>query len=446
MRLFASLGPPPSVRHLRAAGSIAYCSPTLPEVFSPVSAYLALLRQAPALLGLGVLLSLGSSFGQTFFISIFGAEIRSAFDLTHAGFGGIYSFATLTSAFCLIWVGRLVDVLSLRAVMLLTMSGLALACLTLASAEALLTLWLAMFGLRLCGQGMMSHIAITNAVRSFREERGKAVSISSQGISLGEILFPLIGIWALMWDWRSAWYLFAAAIMIIFAPTALTLLRKANVRTPSQDRHATGAPDVSPDWTRNEVLKDPRFYLLMPGGLTSAFITTGIFFHQIHIMSLKGWSPAMFAASLTAYALAATSSSLTIGALVDRLTARRVLPFVVLPMTGAMLCLLGGSAWMLWPMMALLGCSSAGLSVTLAALWAELYGTRHQGAIRAVVTSVMVCGSALSPIAFGWVFDLEIPLNALLYALIAYTLVGAWLFRLAMQRSVPAAVILPSDP
>lgn len=410
-----------------------------------MSAYLALLRQAPALLGLGVLLSLGSSFGQTFFISIFGAEIRSAFDLTHAGFGGIYSLATLSSAFCLIWVGRLVDVLSLRSVMLLTMTGLSLACLTLASADALLMLWLAMFGLRLCGQGMMSHIAITNAVRSFREERGKAVSISSQGISLGEIIFPLIGIWALTWDWRSAWYLFAVAIMLIFAPTALGLLRKAKGRATSQERHATETADASPDWTRSDVLKDPRFYLLMPGGLTSAFITTGLFFHQIHIMSLKGWPPAMFAASLTAYALAATSASLIVGALVDRLTARRVLPFIVLPMTGALLCLLGGSAWLLWPMMAFLGCSSAGLSVTLAALWAELYGTRHQGAIRAVVTSVMVCGSALSPIAFGWLFDANITLNTLLYALITYTLVGAWLFRVAMQRMPRVVAVVSSQ-
>ena len=64
----------------------------------------------------GLLLTIFSSFGQTYFIALFGAEIRQTFDLSHGDFGGIYMIGTLTSAATLVWVGRVVDHYSVSAV------------------------------------------------------------------------------------------------------------------------------------------------------------------------------------------------------------------------------------------------------------------------------------------------------------------------------------------
>ena len=67
-------------------------------------AYLQLLRTYPHFLGFGVLLCASASFGQTWFISLFGGEIRAAFSLSHGDFGAIYSAATLASGVSLVWV------------------------------------------------------------------------------------------------------------------------------------------------------------------------------------------------------------------------------------------------------------------------------------------------------------------------------------------------------
>ena len=61
-------------------------------------------------LGAGILLTFMPSFGQTFFISIFGGYIREEFGLSHATWGTICSLATLASAFVMIWAGVLTDI------------------------------------------------------------------------------------------------------------------------------------------------------------------------------------------------------------------------------------------------------------------------------------------------------------------------------------------------
>ena len=59
---------------------------------------LAFLRDNAPWLTAGVLLTFLSSFGQTFFISIFAGHIREAFDLSHGQWGGIYTLGTTASA------------------------------------------------------------------------------------------------------------------------------------------------------------------------------------------------------------------------------------------------------------------------------------------------------------------------------------------------------------
>ena len=48
------------------------------------------------------------------------------------------------------------------------------------------------------------------------------------------------------------------------------------------------------------------------------------------------------------------------------------------------------------------------ISAVWTALWAELYGVRHLGAIKSLGTSLGVFGTALSPALFGWILDADL--------------------------------------
>ena len=76
--------------------------------------YINFIRNNALFLITGALFSFLSSFGQTFFISIFGSEIRSSYGLTNGEWGMIYMIGTATSATVMVFAGGLADKFRVR--------------------------------------------------------------------------------------------------------------------------------------------------------------------------------------------------------------------------------------------------------------------------------------------------------------------------------------------
>jgi MFS family permease len=363
------------------------------------------------MLAFGFLLTLFSSFGQTFFISLSGGHIREEFGLSNASFGLLYSAATLGSAAALIWAGRWLDTADLRRYVIGVCLGLTAACIGMASASHVALLGLSLFGLRLAGQGLMPHTAMTTMARRFDTGRGTALSIAALGHPTGEALLPTVMVAAVaLLGWRTTWSVCAGVLLLAVLPTLILLLRRdpGEAATPAPPGSSTTGdrPIASRDWTRGEALRDPRFYLLLPALLAPGFINTGVFFHQIALVEGKGWPLSVFAASFAFYAATTIATSLSIGPVIDRIGAVRLLPIYLLPLTAALLVLslshdpMGAAGFM-----ALAGVTAGMSAVMVAAVWAELYGTRHLGAIRAMSVSIIALSTALSPGLFGWLLD-----------------------------------------
>ncbi|UUZ71425.1 MFS transporter [Polaromonas sp. P1(28)-8] len=178
------------------------------------------------------------------------------------------------------------------------------------------------------------------------------------------------------------------------------------------------------DWSRSEVLRDPLFYAVMLAMVPPAFIGNTIFFHQVYLVELRGWSLTAFASSFTLYALMTIAFTLISGQLIDRVGGLRLLPFYLLPL-GLALLLLGSvqAAWSMFAFMALYGVSN-GFSLSLyGSLWPELYGLRNLGAIRAVILSMLVFASAAGPGLGGLLIDAGVSYPALIVGLGVYCVV-----------------------
>jgi MFS family permease len=406
------------------------------------------------LLAFGLLTALFSSFGQTFFIGTFGDVLREEFSLSAGQFGGLYSLATLGSAIALTWTGRQFDRMPLRRYVTWVALGLVVACVLMSTARSVWMLGLALFAMRQTGQGLMSHTSSTSMARAFDSARGRALSIAVMGYPLGQAVLPAIVVAGMARvGWRVVWAVVAAAVLVGVVPLLRGLLRDglgdAPVVEPERDG-ASGdgeaddragatrvlgptpradAPPVDPagvtgvEWTRGRVLRDPRFWLVIPAAIAPGVILTGIFFHQAELVASKGWDMATWTALFTIFAACQIAGSLGAGPLVDRVTARAVLPFFLLPMTaGLVLFALGDGmgVWLAPAFLALQGIT-AGLSMTLGgALWAELYGVRHLGAIRATVTSFGILGTAASPVGMGALIDLGVGAAALAWLAVGY--------------------------
>ncbi len=375
------------------------------------------------LLAFGTLASLASAPGQTLVISLFNSDIRSAFALSHGDFGGLYMIATLTSAAVILWSGKLIDQFDLRSVFAVTTIGLCLACLLAGWSSGPLSLLLALFLLRHFGQGLMSHIAVTSVNRYYQHVRGKASAIVNQGFTLAEATLPItISSLIVYAGWRQSWFVLGLTAAFVVLPLLLLLIADHKRRhgayldrlaiLDDDMRNNLGGP-AQRHWTRSEMLRDPRFYGVVPVVLTPSFFNTGLMFHHQHIVIAKTWTLETWYLLLMAYAISSIIFSLIAGTLVDRHGAKALMPVFCLPIALGGLCLMAGSAEM-WIAGILIsfGAASGMTGAVTAPYWAEVYGLRHLGSIKAVATAVMIFASALSPALYGWLFDAGVTVPA----------------------------------
>ena len=231
----------------------------------------------------GFALTYFSSFGQTYFISASISAWQAAFDLSHGEFGRLYMFATLGSAICLPFLGRLVDVFSAHRTIVFVVPILAAATLLAAYAPSLPILIIAIFLLRLFGQGMMTHIALTATGRWFAAERGRAVSLVVLGHQGGEGTIPLaFAAITIGYGYQTGWLVGAIALLLIGLPFTFWAYHEPRIPHAQHMEKSEELKRVR-SWTRKEVLRDPIFWVLLIGVLAPPFIGTTIFFHQNYL-------------------------------------------------------------------------------------------------------------------------------------------------------------------
>ncbi len=372
----------------------------------------------------GFLLTFFSTVGQTTFISLSAGHIRSEYGLTHGQFGMIYMLGTLASALSLPRIGPVVDRYSPRTVALFVIPILACAAALMAVSTHVALLLVGIYFLRLFGQGMMVHTAYTAVARWFAAQRGRALSLVIIGHNAGDALFPpaFVALAAIA-GWRGVWWIAAAALVAAALPAVVSLI--AVDRSPRSSDPPPRIVDAR-DWTRAEVIRDPVFYMALLGVAAPSFIVTTIFFNQVYLVELRGWSLGVFASTFAVMAVINTCFTLVSGQLIDRFSGLALLPFVLLPLALACFVLGGVEAqWSAFVFMGLIGVSN-GLSTTLfGAVWPEIYGLKHLGAIRSLIVAASVLGSAGGPGLSGWLIDLDVSYPAQIVGMGVYCLAAS---------------------
>ena len=192
-------------------------------------------------------------------------------------------------------------------------------------------LTLAFFLLRLMGQGLMNHAAVTSMGRYFNTQRGTAIGVITLGSTLGLAVYPVVGVTLIKaYGWSNSWLILAVIYAIVLVPLILWLLKGQDIRHRSylitRDTKTTSIMPTD-HYTVRAMLTEWRFYLMTPALLTSPFLLTGLLFHQVSIFGGKNWSMSVLASGFIGLATASFLSSLAVGPLIDKWRARNLLPF-----------------------------------------------------------------------------------------------------------------------
>lgn len=399
--------------------------------------YLRFLRANWLFLLAGFLLTFTSSYGQTYFISLFAGEVKSDFGLSDGQWGGIYTIGTTMSAITMVWAGVLTDRFRVRALALGVMLALAAACVAMAVNTSWILLIFVIFALRLTGQGMMSQLGSVAMVRWFEATRGKALSLSSMGFAAGQAILPVVfvALFAVA-SWRSLWVL-AAGLILLTIPFILMLLRQE--RTPQSMAKETQIAGMNGlHWQRKAVLRSGLFYLMIPLIVGPAAWGTALFFQQVHLTEVKGWELVAFVALMPVYTLSTIVTTFVSGWAIDRFGVSRVVPLQMLPFAASFAVLAyADTIFAAGIGLVIFGMGQGMQGTATSTFWAEYYGTQHIGAIKSVAAALMVFGSAIGPGITGALIDLGIDFPDQMLPIAVYYLVAAAMATYGIIRHYP---------
>lgn len=369
------------------------------------SGYIIFIKQNARFLATGALLSFLSSFGQTYFISIFAGEIRSQYGLSNGDWGLVYMIGTGASAAVMVFAGGLADKFRVKQLGITVILLLGLSCMLMALNPIAAALPLLVFLLRFFGQGMTTQVASVAMARWFIATRGRALAVAAMGFMLGEATLPLIMVWLKSHvDWHIIW-IGCAVFCLAMTPVLFRLLRLE--RTPqsvAKEDQSTGL--FGKHWTRADALRHPLFWAMAPAVMSFSGFGTAFWFHQVHFADIKGWSHLSLVAVFPFGTITLFFSTIVYGWLVDRVGAVKLLPFYLIPYVVAFI-LHWYAPTLGWTALAviMMGAAGGGQATLLNACWAEFFGTLHLGSIKAATTALMVLGSAIGPGLSGWLID-----------------------------------------
>ena len=355
----------------------------------------------------GFIFTFFSSFGQSFFLGLFNSSIRETLSITHGQFGSIYASATLLSSFLLIWVGKKIDDINIFRFALYVTLLLAFSCFFFSKISSIVFLFIAVFLMRFSGQGLMSHTATTTISRFFTKSRGKALSIGWFGLSTAEFILPVLIVYLLtLTAWQNIWLSISVLILFFLPFISLALIKNLNFDSREDVNDQNFVEKEIKNWTRIEVLKDYRFYIVCLNMLAMPWIATGVFVYQSYITESKEWGEFVLAQSFMAYSVLSVITLLGSGFLIDKFTSRKLLIFMNIPLLISMLVLfyldISISAFIF---LGLIGISNGLANVLGSSTWAEIYGVKYIGSIKALTTALMVFSTAFGTALFGLLID-----------------------------------------
>ncbi|MEQ8445172.1 MAG: MFS transporter [Pelagibacterium sp.] len=369
-----------------------------------------------------------STLGAAYFVGLFNPFVSEAFGINQATLGLIFSVSTIAAVIPMFLIGRLIDAVSLRRYTIGLLLAFTAACLAIAWSPNLAVFVVGVFFIRLVGDWLFAHAALTASARFFGTTRIRLSGLTAIGYAVGPMVFPGAALaLTAAYGWRAAWFAIAAFIIIFAVPACVRLLPSA-IFAPST-AHIPRKASIR--------VLDRRILVFLPALMSAPLVFSGLLFHQ-SVWSQPRGGAEWLSLGLMAYAVAQMSAMFLAGYLAERFSVYRIVALHALPAAiGLAICTIWSAPWTLVVYLAGAGVAT-GFTLTLTPLLLiGLYGDTNLGAGRAMIQSVTLVCAAVSTTAMGLWIDADLGMKLVFGASIAYFALASLLARLGTrdQRS-----------
>ena len=194
-------------------------------------------------------------------------------------------------------------------------------------------------------------------------------------------------------------------VIIILPIVSYFLVKDVKLETREKSNSIENPKEIR-QWKRIEVLKDYRFYIISMSMLAMPWIATGSFVYQSFITTSKEWGPYIIAQSFMAYSIFSVITLFISGFIIDKFSSRRLLIYMKIPLLFSTIVLFSFNAQISsFFFFGLLGITNGLANVLGSSTWAEIYGVKYIGSIKALTTALMVFATAFGTALFGILID-----------------------------------------
>ena len=172
--------------------------------------------------------------------------------------------------------------------------------------------------------------------------------------------------------------------------------------------------------------------------LAMPWIATGVFVYQSFITESKEWGTFVIAQSFMVYSILSVMTLLLSGFLIDKFTSRKLLVFMNIPlMLSVVVLIFFNNTYSAFVFLGLIGISNGFANVLGSSTWAEIYGVKHIGSIKALTTALMVFSTAFGTALFGLFIDKGFSVEDIAIVSLIYMLTSLILLFLVKKKLNP---------
>ena len=194
-------------------------------------------------------------------------------------------------------------------------------------------------------------------------------------------------------------------------------------------------------WRRRDVLKDYRFYIISSNMLAMPWIFTGFAVFQSFVQTSKGWGPYVIAQSFMSYSIFSVLTLFLSGFLIDKFTSRKLLIYMNIPLLLSVIVLFFFETPITaFLFLGLVGISNGFANILGSSTWAELYGVKYLGSIKALTTALMVFATAFGTALFGYLIDIGFTVGDIAVVSGTYIFISLILLFLVRKKLNPVII------
>jgi len=325
-----------------------------------------------------------------------------------------YSASQLLSGASSPLVGALVDRVGPRRLVLL--GGVLLAA-GLALSAWVSALWhlVVLYGVVMTvGANCLGLVVLTPLVtRYFVAKRGLVLAIVQSANGFGRAgAVPVVQFLITTVGWRHAYLALAAAMVVAIVPLSRSFQRgTVSATAPSPARGAARVERDAHDWTLNEAMGTPHFWLLFVVYLLTGLGSFFVSLHQLAFLTDVGFEPLHAASVLGMGAFLSVAGTIFTGPISDHVgrevSAILAYGISIAGVVAALFITRPDQVWLLWVHSCFFGLTWGARGPMITAKTADLFQGRHLGAILGVISIGTGLGAAVGAWASGLIFDLS---------------------------------------